>query len=452
MLVKEIKTDKTAIEIFEIFYYKDHIFLDSSKKDKYGRYSFIGIHPFKKIKSKDDSIYISEHPHLEKYHEVKGDIFDFLSAELKKYPIENTYDLPFIAGCMGFFSYNLGLKLENIKTRHRDDMEDAYFVFYDNIIIIDHKENKVFISAMNILKEEQKSIKVIEEKLDTSIKEEEYIVDNLTFQSLFTKKEYMNVVDDMRNYIREGDIYIANMTHRYISEYHNHPFLAYKRLRKINPAPFASYLEGDDFYILSSSPERFILNEKKRVSTRPIKGTVKRGRTKEEDEYLKQTLLHSEKDKSELLMIVDLERNDLSKVCIPGTVTVEELFKIEEYETVSHLVSTVTGELLENNPVHLMKHVFPGGSITGAPKKRAMEVIDELERDARGIYTGSFGYFSFDNNCDFNIIIRTMLIKNNTVHIGVGGGITWESDPLSEYEETIQKGKALFKSLSKNYE
>jgi para-aminobenzoate synthetase component 1 len=188
------------------------------------------------------------------------------------------------------------------------------------------------------------------------------------------------------------------------------------------------------------------------VQTRPIKGTIARGHTAEEDEKNRTLLENSEKDKSELLMIVDLERNDLSKVCKPGSVTVPELFQIEAFATVFHLVSTVVGTLQDScTAVDCLRACFPGGSITGAPKIRAMELIDALERNRRNLYTGSIGYFGFDGNADFNIVIRSILLKDQTAHIGVGGGITWESDAASEYEETIAKAVALFQSLEADY-
>jgi para-aminobenzoate synthetase component 1 len=207
-------------------------------------------------------------------------------------------------------------------------------------------------------------------------------------------------------------------------------------------------LRFGDIDIISSSPERFLKITNKIVETRPIKGTRPRGRTLKEDNSYKEELINSEKDKAELLMIVDLERNDLSRVCKPGTVKVTELFKLEEYSTVFHLVSTVRGELKDEiDGVECMRFCFPGGSITGTPKIRAMEIIDELEGIKRGLYTGSIGYFSFDGNVDFNIIIRTMVKIKDKVYIGVGGGITWESREADEYQETLDKAKALLKVL-----
>jgi para-aminobenzoate synthetase component 1 len=222
----------------------------------------------------------------------------------------------------------------------------------------------------------------------------------------------------------------------------------YKDLRHINPAPFAAFMNIEDFSIVSSSPERFLEIKNNIVQTRPIKGTRSRGKNKEEDLINRQELIDSEKDKSELLMIVDLERNDLSKVCKPYSVKVTELFKLEEYSTVFHLVSTVVGELKDKyTAVDCIKACFPGGSITGAPKVRSMEVIEELEPTRRSIYTGCIGYLGFDGNADLNIVIRTILIKEGQAYLGVGGGITWESEKEAEYQETLDKAKALMRVL-----
>jgi para-aminobenzoate synthetase component 1 len=252
----------------------------------------------------------------------------------------------------------------------------------------------------------------------------------------------------VKEYIRSGDIYIANLTQRFVAQSDKDSFEIYRDLRKINPAPFAAFMRFQDFDIISSSPERFLKVQDHFVETRPIKGTRPRGCNELEDEQNRNELLNSDKDKAELLMIVDLERNDLSKVCKPHSVKVTELFKLEEYSTVFHLVSTVIGQLKnEIDAVRCMKECFPGGSITGAPKIRAMEIIKELEKIKRSIYTGCIGYFSFDGNADFNIVIRTIIKKDQQVYFGAGGGITWDSDQEAEYQETLDKAKALVKVI-----
>lgn len=262
--------------------------------------------------------------------------------------------------------------------------------------------------------------------------------------SNFTKEQYINAIEKIREYIRSGDIYQANMTQRFQCTTEENPFDIYSKLRKINPAPFASFMDFGEGHIVSSSPERFIKIKNRYIETRPIKGTCPRGKNHREDLKNKKELLASEKDKAELLMIVDLERNDIGKIAKPGTVKVTELFHLETYSTVHHLVSTVIGEIDDNyDTIDCIKETFPGGSITGAPKIRSMEIIDELEPTQRNIYTGSIGYIGFDGDVDLNIAIRTIVCKGNKAYFQVGGGITWNSNANLEYEETLHKAKAL---------
>lgn len=446
-LIKEINTSLDAFSIYSLFKEKRNIiFLDSAiGKDRLGKYSFIGLNPFITFKFKNNKCILND-------REYFGDAFEELNAVVKKYEVINDTDIPFVAGGMGYFSYDLGRSIENIPSVSKEDVDipDCYFNFYDNVIIVDHVNEKTYISALGILQDKEKSIKSIEGRISLG-EEVTYPVKtntSLKFSSNFTKDQYINSVKKVIDYIKEGHIYITNLTQRFHCNINKDSYEVYKTLRRINPAPFASYLKLDEFDILSSSPERFLKISNNVVETRPIKGTRPRGKDEEENLKNRKELLNSEKDKSELLMIVDLERNDLSKVCRPNSVKVTELFKLEEYSTVYHLVSTVIGELKDKaTGIDCFKACFPGGSITGAPKIRSMEIIDEIEGVKRNIYTGAIGYIGFDNNLDFNIVIRTILMKDNKAYLGVGGGITYESNPEDEYQETLDKAKALFKSL-----
>ena len=258
----------------------------------------------------------------------------------------------------------------------------------------------------------------------------------------------MEAVDKVISHIIEGDIYIMNMTQQLTVRSERQPYEVFQRLRRDNPSPFGGYFQYGSFQVICASPERFLRMKKWHVATRPIKGTRRRGLTQEEDEALRKELQESEKDQSELLMIVDLERNDLNRVCVPGSVKVTELFEVETYATVFHLVSAVEGELQKGKDVmDLIGAAFPGGSVTGAPKLRAMEIIDDLERGRRNLYTGSMGYVTLDGDCDFNIVIRTAIYQNGVYHLGVGGGITCESEREFEHEETLQKAKAVLEAI-----
>ncbi len=269
-------------------------------------------------------------------------------------------------------------------------------------------------------------------------------------RSTFTRDAYEEAVRRALAYVRAGDIYQVNLSQRFQAPCPGDPFQAYLSLRAQSPAPFAAYLRYPGFAVLSSSPERFLRYESRNrlIETRPIKGTRPRGADPETDRALAKALTASEKDRAENVMIVDLERNDLGRVADAGSVAVTGLFELETYATVHHLTSTVQARLRDGRDiVDLLTAMFPGGSITGAPKIRAMEIIDELEPVARGVYTGSIGYIGFDGETDLNIAIRTMVVKDGVASFHVGGGIVADSDPRSEYEETLHKGAAMARVL-----
>ncbi|MDP2844225.1 MAG: aminodeoxychorismate synthase component I, partial [Acetobacterium sp.] len=317
-----------------------------------------------------------------------------------------------------------------------------------------HKEGKTYLAALGIEENEADIVSRLAAKFvgdpKLAIRSDFKINENVTFRGNFTKPEYLKALDAVHEYILAGDIYQTNLTQRFDADLQISPLELYSELRKINPAPFASYIDFGEGQIVSSSPERFILVQGRNIETRPIKGTMPRGKTAEEDAANRETLVNSEKDKAELLMIVDLERNDLGKIAKTGTVKVPELFKLETYQTVFHLVSTVTAELKDDlDAIDCVKATFPGGSITGAPKIRAMEIIDELEPTQRNIYTGSIGYIGFNGDLDLNIAIRTIVCKDGKGYFQVGGGIVWDSDNESEYQETFDKGRALMDALKR---
>lgn len=455
MLIQEIKTDLTSFESYLLF--KDEpysFFLDSGRDpDTLGRYSFIGGNPLLVFTSKEDAITIKTKT-AEKT--VAGHPFDELQKLLKQYKMDYPSPFPFLGGAVGYFSYDLCHQLEVLPRSAVDDVDipDCFMGFYDGIVIIDHKVNKTYVAALGIEENEEDIVNRLKEKFQgdpqVEIRSDFKINENVEFRGNFTKPEYMKALDAVHEYILAGDIYQTNLTQRFNSDLQITPLELYSELRRINPAPFASYIDFGVGQIVSSSPERFILVQGKNIETRPIKGTMPRGKTPEEDAENRDTLVNSEKDKAELLMIVDLERNDLGKIAKTGTVKVPELFKLEEYQTVFHLVSTVTAELKDDlDAIDCVKATFPGGSITGAPKIRAMEIIDELEPTQRNIYTGSIGYIGFNGDLDLNIVIRTIVCKDGKGYFQVGGGIVWDSDNQSEYQETFDKGRALMDALKR---
>jgi para-aminobenzoate synthetase component 1 len=446
--IRELKKYYDPFYTYNLFYNNlDSIFLDSSKKDKLlSRYSFIGLNPYKKFTSKGRKVWINDEIH------DNVDPFEELEKLMETYKISIESDIPFISGAIGYFSYDIGRILEELPDNSSEDFEipDSVFILFDNLIIFDLHNKKTYITAIGQLEEPENSISNIEECMADYVEDGIEISkkSNNTFFSNFNKDEYEKTITLIREYIRSGDVYIANMTRRIWCENNDESYKIYQKLRNSNKAPFSAYMNFKDFQVISSSPERFLSIINGVVQTRPIKGTRPRGKSKEDDEKNKNELINSEKDKSELLMIVDLERNDLSKVCKPNSVKVTELFKLEQYETVFHLVATIEGELKEHvSSVKCIRECFPGGSITGAPKIRAMEIIEELEGLKRNIYTGSIGYFDLRGNSDFNIVIRTIVKKAGKAYLGVGGGITWESIEEDEWFETIDKAKALMEVL-----
>lgn len=426
-------------------------FLDSSLVNELGRWSILGLRPYKTLIKEQDGSFTEDG--------VSRPDTDFetrLGEFLKQNRDENETALPIVSGAIGYFSYDYGREHMGVPSAEQDvePIPQARVVFYDLLLIEDCREKRVWLSACGQTEDAEALLARFRQDIERGMEEgfpalpDAHATKPITVRPNFEKEEYKAAVDRMIRYIIEGDIYIANMTQRLDVMSDREPLAVFEHLRTHNPSPFGGYLDCGDHQIICASPERFLRLRDGVVETRPIKGTRKRGETPEEDEALRRELEQSEKDKSELLMIVDLERNDLNRVCRPGSVEVTELFTVETYATVFHLVSNIRGELAQGNDVtDLLRAAFPGGSITGAPKYRAMEIIDELEHGKRGLYTGSVGYLTLDGDCDLNIVIRTALYRDGRYHLGVGGGITSESDLEFEYEETLQKAKAVLEAL-----
>lgn len=461
-------------DIAEYFAAHPHfVFLDSRLHDnRLGRFSFIAIDPFLIFKSKGNKAWFRqwEGGQEKVEEETVENIFDALNRIMLKYRMPKGVGkdvAPFLGGGIGYLAYELGRQIEVLPVTARDVMKipECYVCFYNTVIIYNHQKEKMYIShfdpqcecAIGSLDQLKEEIAAIPPGLYRSkgissgwkkIRDDEDMRNH--FRSDFPRQEYMDAINRIKEYILAGDVYQADMTQRFETDMDNiSPWDLYKRLMHINPSPFASYLNFDGVTVISSSPERFLIVKDRYVETRPIKGTVKRGSTPEEDERNKSFLLNDEKNRAELAMIVDLLRNDIGRVCNAGTVKVQAFPELETYSSVHHLVSTITGELAEGkNVVDILKATFPGGSITGAPKIRAMEILDELEPVERGIYTGSIGYLGFNGCSDLNIVIRTIIVTKNKAHIQVGGGIVADSLDYDEYEETLLKAQKLFNAFT----
>ncbi len=434
------------------------IFLDSAQlRDHCGQYSFIAVDPFLVLQSKNGVLRLNG-------SQFEGDPFTVLSENLKKFSLTTVADLPpFQGGAAGFFSYDLYQHLEKIQGRQIDDMNfpDLVLGFYDLVIAFDHSVQKAWIfssgypmqGASRIARAKER-LQWLQNKLSTvsplpavssiTLKEQ-------AIQTNFTAAQYQTTVGQVIDYILAGDIFEANLTQRFKTRLPDQlsPFDLYRRLRLLNPAPFAAYLQLDDTILASASPERFLKLTQGKVETRPIKGTRPRGKTQEEDAQWIAELVHSEKDHAENVMIVDLLRNDLSRVCKDHSVKVLQLCGLESYAAVHHLVSVITGQLHDHfHAVDLLRATFPGGSITGAPKIRAMEIIAELEPTCRGPYCGSIGYIGFNGDMDSSIVIRTYAIKNKDITFQAGGAVVADSNPRDEYEEALLKANALRSALT----
>lgn len=383
----------------------------------------------------------------------KADPFDTLRHILKTFRLENP-DLPFpiASGLMGYLSYDLKDALEKLPRTSIDDLclPQIWFTAPSAIIIHDIKkdETRICIPRFKNRKKNENFIsieyvkKIIEDK--NTENQSGFHGNSYAFKSNFTRPAYVESIKKIKDYISAGHVYQVNMSQKFTTDFSGNPFSLFQSLYKLNPAPFFAYINAGDHQIVSTSPERFIMQDNKYVETRPIKGTRPRGKTPEEDTQLAQELENSKKDDAELSMIVDLMRNDIGKVCKPSSVRVTQHKRLEPYQNVWHLVSIVEGTLDDDkDSVDLVKATFPGGSITGCPKIRSMEIIDELEPNRRHIYTGSIGYLSFHNTMDLSIAIRTATIYNNKIIFSVGGGIVFDSDPGDEYEETLHKGQSL---------
>ena len=458
-----IPDEREMVEIFdELAHLPYSCFLDSSLlMPRYGNHSFIGFDPYLVLTTKGHNAVFRYRGGEERAHRMNP--FDALRMALqsRRLPQEACPEglPPFFRGGIGFLSYELGRVIEKLPEAAVDDLglPELAFCLFDRVIAADHRTGlkALIVSGPDgtdtepLIAEALSSIEPGAAGGAAGGPPQAETGTPLEFESGFTRAEYIEAVRKVKEYILAGDIYQANLSQRFSAPLLEPAWHLYRRLRRLNSAPFSAYLNFGGFAVASSSPERFLKVRGRRVETRPIKGTRPRSSDPARDARLKEELLSSEKDLAELSMIVDLERNDLGRVCEYGSVEVAEHAALESYATVHHLVSTVVGNLHEGRDIiDLLKATFPGGSITGAPKIRSMEIIDKLEPTERSVYTGGIGYLGFDGNHDVNVAIRTMIISGGRAYFQVGGGIVADSDPEAEYQETLDKGKAMFESIT----
>jgi para-aminobenzoate synthetase component I len=458
------------------------LLLDSATDPEHlGRYSFLAADPVTAVRSKG---LLTQQLVEGRWIRVAGDplahvrtlVASHAAAPVAEFP-------PFQGGAAGYVGYDWGMMLERVPRPRYDDLAvaDLLLGLYDWVIAWDHPAGQAWIISTGMPERGQaqehraaRRLALVKDRLARpgtgglparqkdavapgapprparrSAAPSYPVSDVPGVRSNFTREGYLEAVARVIEYVYAGDIFQANLSQRLAAPLVGTPLELYRRLRLRNPAPFCAYLDFGDLVVASSSPERFLrVQPGGVVETRPIKGTRPRGLSPEHDAALAQALAESDKDRAENVMIVDLLRNDLSRVCRAGTVRVPELFAVEHYATVHHLVSTVVGELApEHNPVDLLRAAFPGGSITGAPKVRAMQIIAELEPTQRAVYCGSIGYLSLSGALDTSIVIRTCLVLDRDVYFQVGGGIVADSDPEQEYRETLDKARGLVAAL-----
>jgi para-aminobenzoate synthetase component 1 len=439
------------------------LFLDSAAPGaRLGRYSYVMADPVAVVRTRGDGAALAS---------VRQLLAPHRAGAAEGLP-------PFQGGAAGYLAYDWGLTLERLPAPRFDDLglDDVVIGLYDWVLAWDHVEGKAWLISTGIpAAADRRAARAAERAtmvkdrlgrggepsgspsvVGAAFRRPDQSAPSFpvpgegALRSSFTRPDYLAAVARVREYIYAGDIFQANLSQRFEAPLAQAPWTFYRTLRRVNPAPFGAFFDVPGAPVLSTSPERFLrVSAAGHVETRPIKGTRARGVGPEHDAALGQALTESAKDRAENLMIVDLMRNDLSRVCAPGTVRASELFALERYATVHHLVSTVVGELAPGfDAFDLLRAAFPGGSITGAPKLRAMEIIAGLEPSRRGVYCGSLGYWSTTGEMDTSIAIRTAVVRDGRIYFSAGGGIVADSDPEQEYQETLDKVRAIVDALA----
>lgn len=464
---------ETPVSSFLKICHSDYAYLLESveSQEKIGRYSFLSSEPSLVIKSKGRLIEISEFdcgkPKKNKFQTATNPL-DEIKKIMARYKTVKIDGLPrFTGGFVGYISYDMARFFEEIPDKNKDSLKlaDCIFMLSKNILVFDHLEHKIKIIA-NVYVKDKSSAKQAKRAYEEGMRDIKRIVSDLSRQikvgeingktkkslkaigSNFSKKSFCNIVSKGKEYIRKGDIIQVVLSQRFNVKLNDKPIDIYRRLRSINPSPYLYYLKLKDFTIVGSSPEMLIRCENGLIETRPIAGTRPRGINDSQDERLAKELLNDKKERAEHIMLVDLGRNDLGRVAQKGSVKVKDFMTVEKYSHVMHIVSSVVAKLDKKYDIFdALSAAFPAGTVSGAPKIRAMEIIDELENLRRGPYAGCVGYFSFSGNLDTCITIRTIIIKGNSCYVQAGAGIVLDSVPEREYKETQNKARALIDAI-----
>ena len=433
--------------------------------EKIARYTFAGAHPEEIFRYGNGACVLENR---ERLVWEERDPISFLRERVERFhPVRLPSLPPLVAGAIGYFSYDMVRLIERLPKRLRDEigLYDAVLMFYHGLIAFDHVQHRLWI-VRNVFTEGQGSLRAKYDAAVREIKKTRQLLEqpvagerpriplkgskpaSLAVHSNFRRSEYLDIVRKAKKYIRAGDIFQVVLSQRFSAKAQAEPFEVYRQLRALNPSPYLFYLQLNDVAVVGSSPEMLVKVQGRDVFYRPIAGTRRRGKDEAEDQRLEREMLASEKERAEHIMLVDLGRNDLGRVCEYGTVKVEKLLTVERYSHVMHIVSSLRGCLREDvDCFDALMACFPAGTVSGAPKVRAMEIIEELERTRRGIYAGGILYLDFAGNLDSCIALRTMIVKKGVAYVQAGGGIVADSTPEGEYQESVNKSKALLTAL-----
>jgi para-aminobenzoate synthetase component I len=456
MLKHEISYQTNSAELFaKIADWPWAVFLDSGQPtSQFGRYDIMAAKPFLRLVNNGQQTVIADD---DGERSSSSDPFELLKKTIAPYQTTKT-ELPFEGGAIGYFAYDLARQVEHLPSVALDaeNMPQMMVGIYDWAVVVDHQlQRSCLVSHCKNSQTEQdwpRLCALFDEPLKP-VPHANFKI-NSALQSNMSQAQYNAAFNRIKQYIHEGDCYQVNLAQRFSAQASGDAWSAYLALRDISPAPFMNYLNLGDgkssLQVLSASPERFLQVRGRHVETRPIKGTRPRSDNVDKDASNANDLQSSPKDRAENLMIVDLLRNDISKVCETGSVRADKLFALESFANVHHLVSTVTGKLAaDQTSIDLLRACFPGGSITGAPKLRAMEIIEELEPNRRGLYCGAIGYIGFDGNMDTNIAIRTAVYSHDEIRFYAGGGVVADSELAKEFRETLDKASSMLALIAR---
>ncbi|MCE9633844.1 MAG: aminodeoxychorismate synthase component I [Methylophilales bacterium] len=448
-LLSELPYQSDSTALFAAIAHKPWaMWLDSGRpQSKHGRYDIMVADPVITLTTRGDLTEICTPTSSEISRQNPLDLVrDYLGRQQK---CES--DLPFMGGAVGYFGYDLARRLEKLSSiaQHAENLPDMQVGIYDWALVVDHQERRSFLASYGRAPLTHEHWQQLVHCFTQPVESAKSLFKVLSpIISNMSESQYQSAFQRIQRYIVEGDCYQVNLAQRFSAQVDGDPWLAYQNLREHSPAPFSAYLNLPDVQILCNSPERFLQVKHRQVLTQPIKGTRPTSSDLAQNAVNIQDLKNSSKDRAENLMIVDLLRNDIGKNCLPGSVKADQLFALESFANVHHLVSTVTGQLAPGHTAtHLLRGCFPGGSITGAPKLRAMQIIEELEPHRRGVYCGAIGYIGFDGNMDTNIAIRTAVVAQGSISFCAGGGIVADSVGEQEYRETWDKASTMLELI-----